>query len=225
MREHIAILLFLLISLSPIGHLQAQDTAARKAIVQLSGIITNENSTPIPYTWVSIKNTKRMVYAGLDGFYTMPVSEKDTIEYAALGFKKAYFIVPSGVIDHKVTHNVRLAVDTIVIPPILAYPLPSAEDFRYAFLNLNLDDEAYSQARANLDQDKLMELYKSLQKDGPEQQTYVLQQMAASFYYAGGQANYANINGNMIPTSLLSPFAWAAFIKTIQDGSLFRKAE
>ena len=54
-----------------------------------------------------------------------------------------------------------------------------------------------------------------------------MQQIASSFYYAGGQRNYAMLGSNNtpIPSTLLNPFAWAQFFKAIKEGQYKKKEE
>lgn len=199
--------------------LAAQSKDQDKRLVQVSGLVTmNNGNTPIPFATVHIRNTFRGTVASVEGFYSLVAAEKDTIEYIALGFKRYRFIVPENAPDQKVTHNQVMVQDTFTYDETVIYPYPSKENFKTAFLNLKLDDNLYDIAKKNLDQQKLAELYETLARDGQEQQLYTLQQIALSSYYAGGQTNYARFGNTPIPLSLLSPFSWAQFIKSIKDG-------
>jgi hypothetical protein len=194
------------------------------SLVQLSGVIAApDGKSAIPYATVNIMHSYRGTIAGPDGFYSLVVGEKDTVEYRALGFKKAIFVLPFGIIDQKLTHNVALESDTLV-EPLTRIPYLTPEEFKQAFLNLKLQDDLTEKAKKNLDQETMRTLYETLAKDGQESQLYTLQQIASSSYYAGGQKNYAMLgNGVAVPTSLLNPFAWAAFIKEIKDGKYKKK--
>ncbi|MGZ5243926.1 MAG: hypothetical protein ACXWW0_08525, partial [Bacteroidia bacterium] len=188
------------------------------------GVIKADIKTPIPFSTVRIKNTIRGTIAAVDGFYSLVVKPKDTVEYVAMGFKTARFTVPENVPDNKFIYNVILLEDTLTFEQANVYPWPTQEEFKEAFLALQVEDTYADMAKKNLDQQKLMELYESLAKDGKENQMYALQQIASSYYYAGGQRNYSMIgNGVPIPTSLLNPFAWSQFIKSIQDGKFKKK--
>jgi len=191
-----------------------------KKLVQLSGVVTApDGRSAIPFSTIHISHTFRGTIAGMDGFYSMVVGEKDTVEFHALGFKKLLFIVPTGNIDQKLTRNISLETDTLTEDPTIITPYLTKEEFRQAFLSLKLKDDLTERAKKNLDQETLRDLYETLARDGQENQLLTLQQIASSSYYAGGQKNYAMLgNGIPIPTSLLNPFAWVEFLKAVKDG-------
>ena len=199
-----------------------------KRLIQLSGMIKSaETNVPVPFTTVRIKSTYRGTIAGLDGFYSFAVGEKDTVEFVATGFKTSRFIVPGNLSDQKFTYHPELETDTfkIYLDNMLS-PYATTEEFKQAFVNLRLNDEYAELARKNMDPQKLAELYETLARDGNENQIYTLQQIAASYYYAGGQRNYImmwNAGSVPVPASLLNPFAWAEFIKDIRSGKFKKK--
>lgn len=221
--KYIALLTMLLMITGIDSQLKAQTNEEDKSLIQLSGVIKADAKTPIPFSTVRIKNTVRGTIAAVDGFYSLVVKPKDTVEYVAMGFKTARFTVPDNVPENKYIYNVILLEDTLTFDPGVVYPWPTQEEFKEAFLSLQVEDTYADLAKKNLDQRKLMELYESLAKDGKENQMYALQQIASSHYYAGGQKNYMMINGAAVPTSLLNPIAWTQFIKDLQAGKFKRK--
>lgn len=224
-------LLFLILLSAPVSNLMAQQKPnpgkatdvkkdEEKKLIQLSGVITApDGKSAIPFSTVHISHTYRGTVAGMDGFFSMVVGEKDTVEFNALGFKKRTFVIPIGNADQKLTHNVVLETDTLTEEPTVIIPYLTKEEFKQAFLSLKLKDDLTERAKKNLDQETLRDLYETLARDGQENQLLTLQQIASSSYYAGGQKNYAMLgNGIPIPTSLLNPFAWVEFLKAVKDG-------
>ncbi len=207
-----------------ISHAQNTSSVKRQdsKLIQVSGLITtnvDSKSLPVPYAIVKIKNSFRGTIAGVDGFYSVVAKEHDTLDYYAIGFKRKFYIVPSNPTGTDTIKYITLSADTITFDSTNIYPWPTKEQFRYAFLNLKLDDDYTQNAVKNLDQRKLSKLYEQLARDGQENQLYSLQKLANSYYYAGGQTNYLMIGGNTpIPSSLLNPFAWAQFFQAIKDG-------
>jgi hypothetical protein len=191
-----------------------------KKLVQLSGVITAyDGKSAIPFSTVHILHTYRGTIAGTDGFYSLVVGERDTVEYEALGFKKVSFVIPANNPDQKFNHSVSLETDTLSAPTTDIFANLTKEEFKQIFMNLKLSDDLTERAKKNLDQENMRQLYESLARDGQENQLYTLQQIASSSYYAGGQKNYALLgNGVAVPTSLLNPFAWAEFIKALKEG-------
>ncbi len=204
--------------------LPAAKTADSK-LVQLSGVITAPNGvSAIPYATVRLIHTFRGTIAGTDGFYSLVVNEKDTVEYQALGFKAVRFVIPTGITNQEFDHNVSLPRDTFTIAPTNIYANLTPEEFRRIFLSLHPNEDLTEKAKKNLDQQTMRQLYESLARDGQESQLYQLQQIASSAYYAGGQTNYNLLgNGIAVPSSLLNPFAWAEFIKSIKEGKYKKK--
>ena len=195
---------------------------ADSKLIQVSGLITtriDSKSLPVPYVIVKIKNSFRGTIAGVDGFYSVVAKEHDTLDYYAIGFKRQYFIVPSLGAGTDITKHIVFETDTITFDSTNIFPWPTREQFRYAFMNLKLDDDATQTAIKNLDQRKLAKLYEQLARDGQENQLYSLQKLANSYYYAGGQTNYLMMGGTTpIPSSLLNPFAWIQLFQAIKDG-------
>ncbi len=211
-------------------HAQNKTTPAatdNSKLVQLSGVITAPNGvSAIPYATVRILHTFRGTIAGTDGFYSLVVDQKDTVEYEALGFKRVKFPIPSGITNQEYTHNVSLPRDTFTIAPTNIYANLTPEEFRRVFLSLHPKEDLTERAKKNLDQQTMRQLYESLARDGQESQLYQLQQIASSAYYAGGQTNYNLLgNGVAIPSSLLNPFAWAEFIKSVKEGKYKKKKD
>jgi hypothetical protein len=204
---------------------QIKSTGSDKGLVQLSGIVTSTRIGPIPFATVKIKSSYLGAIAAFDGFYSLVVKERDTVEYSAIGFKKAYFIVPASANDQKYIYSPLLGSDTISFRGPTIGPRTSYDQFRQAFLNLKLADTYADNARRNLDPETLSELYETLAHDGGENQQIAMQQIANAYYYSGYQTNYNMLGNNNtpVPTSLLNPFAWAQFFQAIKDGKYKKK--
>jgi hypothetical protein len=220
---------YLYLTILILGTFAAVPAAAQKSqdkkIIQLSGVIKEKENLPVPFTLVKIKNTTRGTIAGVDGFYSLAVAEKDTIEFDAVNYNNELFIVPTNIPDKKYTKNIFLVpTDTLERLSLDTVPWKTEEEFKQAFLSLKLEDTPADNAKKNLDQQKLMELYETLARDGREQQIYTLQAIASSYYYAGGQKNYVMMGGTPVPTSLLNPFAWVKFVDALKKGK-FKKEE
>ena len=195
-----------------------------KVLVQVSGIISGaDTKTPLPFSTIRIKHSFRGTISGVDGFYSMVAAEKDTLVYQAFGHKPVNFTVPTGTKDQKYNYNITLQADTFLIDLGKDTFLPSYGEFRVAFAQLKNTDTYADLAKKNLDQEKLAELYETLARDGQENSMITLQQIANSYYYAGGQKNYMVMGGTPIPTSLLNPFAWAQLVKDIKAGKYKKK--
>ncbi len=211
--------------LIPFTSVNAQDAVAEKGLVQLSGIVSSKRIGSIPFATIHVRNSYRGTFAAYDGFYSLVVKEKDTIEYSAIGFKKTIFVIPANQADHKYIYSPVLETDTINFLGPVVGPRMSYEQFKNSFLNLRLSDGYAENARKNLDPEVLADLYESLARDGGENQQIVMQQFVNSYYYSGYQTNYNMMGNNStpVPTSLMNPFAWAQFFQAIKEGKYKKK--
>lgn len=109
--------------------------SAQNNLIQLSGIITDEQTNiPVSYATVIVENEFRGVNASMEGFFSIVVARRDTIQFSALGYKPKYYIVPDTGTDNIASIAVFLKKDTITLDAVEIYPWPSPEDFRDAFL-------------------------------------------------------------------------------------------
>jgi hypothetical protein len=205
--------------------MQAQDKAYEKGLVQLSGVVSSKRIGSIPFATIKVRNSYQGTYAAFDGFYSLVVKEHDTVEYTAVGFKKAIFIIPGNASDHKFINSPELETDTLSFQGPVVGPRMSYEEFKTAFLNLRLGDGYAENARKNLDPEVLSQLYETLARDGGENQQIAMQNFMNSYYYSGYQTNYNMMGNNStpVPASLMNPFAWAQFFQAIKDGKYKKK--
>ncbi|MGL5892699.1 MAG: carboxypeptidase-like regulatory domain-containing protein [Bacteroidia bacterium] len=200
--------------------LRAQQVGARaqtaadsvRTIMQLSGMIVDADSLkPVPFVAVIIKNTTRGVYSNVSGYFSLVVQERDTIEYYALGYKRAIYIVPDTFsVPGTITHVQALRMDTLLMKEQVIYPWPSREQFKTAFLSLNVPDDDLERARENLDAQTMTAAAALVRNDATMSYQYQMQQQVNRNYYAG-QAP---------PNNLLNPIAWAKFIQAARSGAL-----
>ncbi len=115
--------------------LTCYSTTAQNSLIQLSGIITDEQTNiPVSYATVLVENELRGVNASMEGFFSIVVARTDTIQFSALGYKPKYYVVPDTGTDNIASIAVFLKKDTITLDLVEIYPWPSPEDFRDAFL-------------------------------------------------------------------------------------------
>ena len=105
-----------------------------------------------------------------------------------------------------------LTRDTIHLDETVIYPWPTRDEFRKAFLALNIPDDDMERARKNLDRERLKEISAAMGPDADEAQDYYARQDAYKLYYYGQSP----------PVNLLNPFAWAEFFKAWRRGDFRR---
>ena len=191
----------------------AQDDA--RDLIQFSGIVVDGDSLkPLPFTTVIIKNSRRGTIADFYGFFSFVAQKNDTIEFSSLGYKKATYIIPDTLSEQKYSLIQVMYMDTVMLRETIIYPWPTKEQFKEAFLNLNVPDDDLERARKNLSRAELKERYENMPMDGSMNYSNQMRQYQSKLYYAG-QAP---------PNNLLNPIAWAKFIKAWQDGEFKQKS-
>ena len=186
-----------------------------KDLVQFSGVVvTGDSLKPIPFTSIIIKGTFRGTVSDYYGFFSFVAKKTDTIEFSCLGFKKAHYIIPDTLTENKYSLIQMMNNDTIFLKETVIYPWPTQEQFKEAFLRLNIPDDDLERARRNLARAEIKEKYQKLSMDGSMNYKNAMQQKTSQLYYAG-QAP---------PNNLLNPIAWSKFIQAWQNGD-FKKKE
>ncbi len=185
-------------------------------LVQFSGVIVTADSlNPIPFTTIIITNTGRGTIADFYGFFSFVAVKNDTVRFSAVGFKEVDFVIPDTITENRYSLIQVMSSDTILLQETVIYPWPSKEQFREAFVNLDIPDDDYEIARKNLEQAELLVRADKYQMDGSMNYRNYIDQKTSKLYYAG----------QVQPISLLNPFAWAQFVRAWKNGDFKRKSD
>lgn len=184
-------------------------------LVQFSGIVvTSDSLNPVPYTSIMIKNSYRGTVGDYYGFFSFVAKMKDTIEFLAIGYKRAIFIIPDTLSDHRCSLIQLLKPDTVLLREVVIFPWPTKEQFKEAFLRLHIPSDDLVRAEKNLDPGRLGYLSAAMPMDGSMNFRNAMEQQTSRLYYAG----------QLPPNNLLNPVAWSKFIQMWQNGE-FRKKD
>lgn len=194
------------------------DTSAqilsKDQLVQFSGVIvTIDSLKPIPYSSVMIKNSNRGTISDYYGFFSFVAKMKDTIEFAAIGFKKGIFIIPDTLTDQRCSMIQVLKQDTIMLREVMIFPWPTKEQFKEAFLHLRVPEDDLTRAERNLEEERLNFLAANLPMDGSMNFKNLMNEHTTKLYYSG----------QLRPNTLLDPIKWAKFIQMWQSGAFKNK--
>ena len=178
-------------------------------LVQFSGIIvTTDNLQPIPYCDILIRNAHRGTISDYNGYFSFVAKKGDIIDFTALGFKKSSYTIPDSLTrDHYSLIQV-MSSDTLLLSEAIVYPWPSVEQFKEAFIHLQIPYDDLTIAQKNLERKDLARRENAMPMDGSMNFRYHVDKQTAKLYYAG----------QLPPNNLLNPFAWAQFIKAWRDG-------
>lgn len=191
-------------------HLSAQTKDTRK-VIQFSGVIvTGDSLMALPFVNVTVKGTRRGTYTDVFGFFSFAALESDTIIFSSLGYHRGMFVIPDTLTENKYSMIHVLHPDTVELKEVTIRPWPTREQFKDAFLNLQIKDDDLEKARANLNALAYYREVKNLDVD------------ATSAYKAySSQQNTKIFNNGLYPTTnLANPIAWVKFIDAWQKGQL-----
>lgn len=192
----------------------SQDESSEQDLIQFSGIIvTGDSLNPVPFANIIVKNTHRGTMSDYYGYFSFVAKPLDTIVFSSIGFKKSTFIIPDSLEDSRYSLIQMLQSDTILLDEAVVYPWPTQEQFKTAFLNLDIPDDDLEIARKNLSDEQLAARFEAMPMNGSMNFRLQMQQRTNQIYYAG----------QYVPNNLLNPIAWAKFVEAWKRGDFKRK--
>ncbi len=177
--------------------------------LQVSGIVRDEDHRPLQYAHIIIVNRQKGTVSERNGMFSFIGYPGDSIQVSSMGYKTKNFVIPD---DIDVIHypvDVTLQRDTIAIEEVTIFPWANYEEFKEVFLALDLPTDDYDRAMANI---ALIKLWIELD-DGADP--------AASFRHVMSQHHHRTMYaGQLPPTNILNPVAWARFLNALREGKL-----
>lgn len=183
-------------------------------LVQLSGLIlTSDSLMGVPYATVIIKHQARGTFSNYQGFFSLVAAMGDTIKFSGVGYRMESVVVPDTLTKNKYSIIQLLTQDTVYLPETVIYPWPTKEEFKQAFLKMNIPADDLERARRNLEREKLKEIGDVMAMDATETTKYYISQEAQRFSY----------NGQIPPQNIFNPVSWAKFIEAWKRGDYRKK--
>ncbi len=204
--------LFLLISYS--FKSQTNSSLSYSQLIQISGVVLDQDSgSRIPYVSILVKGTKKYYMSDQRGFFSLVAYPNDEIEFHSISHKNRTYKI-NDTLNQKYYSIIQLlAKDTILLQEIEIYPWPSKEEFKRAFLALNLNSTDIDRAENNLQRDDLSYLERTKNSSSSENYKYVMQAYYTKIYSVGQQPM----------NNLLNPIKWAQFIDAWRKGKFKSK--
>lgn len=213
------------------GYCLAQDSTERvvdstqakklEKPIQFTGVTADgESNYPIPFASVMVKSRFAGTISDSRGFFSFVALAGDTIQFSAVGFKTTYAKVPTDIDGFDFSIIQLMERDTITLDVVDVYPWPSKKAFREAFVSLELPMDEYDIAAKNLQSSMIRDLAIKMGMDASANQEVMIQREIDRLYYAANQKGILNVGtGSVpIPSSVLSPGAWAEFFKALKRG-------
>jgi hypothetical protein len=188
--------------------------SAQPQLIQFSGLVlTSDSLMGIPYATILIKGTGRGTVTDYQGFFSLVAAKGDVIEFSCVGYRPSSVLIPDTLTDNKYSVIQLLTRDTIYLPETQIYPWPTKEQFKQAFLSLDIPDDDLERAKRNLERERLKELGMSMKMDANENIDYLFRRESYKYYYYG----------QVPPMNIFNPIAWAKFIEAWKRGEFKRQ--
>lgn len=194
----------ILISASEICHAQTDNK-----VVQFSGIVVDQDATiGIPGVHIYAPKSGRGTTTNPYGYFSMAVLEGDSLIVSAVSFEKQKIRVPRLSSDRdSYTVVITLKQDTTYLDELEVYPFPSEEMFKEAILALELPNQYdINNMRRNTNRSNIRNYSNGLSMGAEGNHQYYMAQQASAYNH--------KFQPNSI--SLLNPFAWSTFIKSLK---------
>jgi hypothetical protein len=174
----------------------------KKNYLQLSGVVLDQDSlTPIPFVAIMV-NAKGRAVSDYYGFFTVVVSPGDEVQFLSAVHKTRSFRVDDTCSLKNYYAIQVLTKDTIQLANVDVYPWPSKDEFKRAFLSLDLVATDYDRADKNLNQSAMTYIERNMTVSGSEAYYNTRKNYYTKVYTAGQQPQM----------QLMNPLAWAQFI-------------
>ena len=182
-------------------------------VIQIDGVtMTADSLRAVPDVTILVKNRNRGVESEYTGVFSLVCYKGDTLQFTCIGFRPKEFVVSKDLKGEYYTLIQLMVQDTFYLPETIIRPLPSKEEFDYAFLHWRIPNDKYELARRNTDAYMLRALAYTLPRDGRESQARLMQQQAREAVYYGQQP----------PMNILNPIAWGQFFDAWKRGDFRR---
>lgn len=182
-------------------------------LVQLTGRLLDELLQPLPFAHILILNNYQGTITDRDGKFSVVTEVYDSIMFSTVGYKRKIITIPDSLDEPFLTMDIILQVDTFMIAEVEIYPWKSYEEFKEAFLNLELPDDDMDNARKNIALLKTQIILDETPNARANFQ-HILNQQYKQTFTQGQYPSYQVFN----------VFAWADFFKALKRGD-FKKYE
>ncbi|MFN0275715.1 MAG: carboxypeptidase-like regulatory domain-containing protein [Chitinophagales bacterium] len=190
--------------------------AQQKKVIQFTGLImTSDSLRALPNVYISEEGTGRGTLSNYKGFFSFAAETGDTINFSSVGYKRERYVIPAELNEDRYSIIQLMTADTIFLAETIIYPWPTRDEFKEAFLTLEIPDDDYEVARKNLENEMLKEMGLALAYDADMNADYQTKQLAQKIYYTGQNP----------PITIFNIFNWIKFFDAWKNGDFKRKDE
>lgn len=215
MKRSFLISILILAGIISSHHVFAQ--GEQKAILFHGIVVAGKSSERLPGAYIFIPKAGTGRLADSKGEFTIAVFPGDSIVYSYLGYKKQHHVIPRNYNSDTYSAIVALQEDVTMLSEVKIYPYATEEEFKKAFLALQLPDQADRDALArSTNVEYINRMAAQMPNNAQTNYRYTMDQQLFGRESAAGK-NFATT------FPFLNPFAWANFIKSVKKGDLKQK--
>lgn len=199
---------FILVAISgSILNAQSEETLEKGKLVQLTGRLYTELLQPLPFAHVLVLNNYRGTITDRDGKFSFVTQVGDSIMFSTLAYRRKIIVIPDTLVEPFFITDIILDIDTFMIAEVEIYPWKSYDEFKKAFLNLELPNDDMDNARKNI---ALLKTQIILDETPSARANFqhIYEQQYRDTYTQGNYPTYQIFNA----------FAWAKFFKALKRG-------
>ena len=179
-------------------------------LVQFSGIVRDLEHRPLPYVNIIILNDRRGTTTDNRGMFSFVVRPNDTILFSHMGHKSTMHVIPDSIGGQQYPADIFMVNDTFQLAEVRIYPWKTYQEFKEAFLALDLPDDDEQRAYHNIE---LIKTQIRVNRDGavPNPNIAYREVMRQQYnqLYSAGQTPYYTI---------FDPMRWAKFFEALKRG-------
>lgn len=203
--------LYILIFISYLG---LSAFGQKEDLIQFSGVIRNLKYEPVENVHVINLRKGTGTTSNEKGIFSFIVEPSDSILFRAVGYKSSLVRIPDTLSETHYPRDVYLLNDTIRLEEVKIFPWKSYEEFKVAFINLELPDDDMQRAMRNIELIKA-QLNMDFEPNADLAFKNTMRQRYEKLYYAG---QYPSI-------SILNPLNWVKFFEALKEGEFKQDKE
>lgn len=179
-------------------------------LVQFSGVIRNLQHQSLPHVNIIILSERRGTTSDDRGMFSIVVRPTDTILFSHMGHKGTMHVIPDSLGGQQYPADIFMVSDTFQLAEVRIYPWKTYQQFKEAFLALDLPDDDEQRAYHNI---ALIKTQIKVNRDGasPNPNIAFREVMKQQYnqLYTSGQTPYYTV---------FDPMRWAKFFEALKRG-------
>jgi hypothetical protein len=191
--------------------LYGQRKASRRdELVQFSGIVRDLQHQPLSHVNIINLNDRRGTTADSRGMFSFIVRPNDTILFSHMGHKGTIHVIPDSLAGQQYPADIYMVSDTFHLAEVRIYPWKTYQEFKEAFLALDVTNDDEDRAYYNI---ALIKTQIRMNRDGLSPSPTInfrdVMRQEYNQLYTAGQTPYYTI---------FDPLRWAKFFESIKRG-------